>query len=325
MGLIIVLVFLGVFAVITLVAVATGTGASQQAKQVHATLDSALATESPEDRGVAVDLRKVDRLSSIPWLNRRLLQYEMTPRLQTLLYQADLKWPVGGLLAGCGLGFVIPAYLVNMRFHSLLIALGVGLLGGAVPFYWVLLKRRKRLDKFQQGLPEAIDLTVGALRAGHSLVAAMGSVARECADPIGCEFKACFEEQNYGLEMKTALDNMINRVPLQDLRIVATGIMIQKESGGNLAEVLDKTSHVIRERFRLKRQVGVHTAQGRMTGWVLTLLPVVLGFLMYFVNPSMMSILWTNPAGLKLIWIAAGMIVVGGMIIRHIVNLDVLR
>ena len=179
------------------------------------------------------------------------------------------------------------------------------------------------MTSFKQGLPEALDLMVSALRAGHSLIAAMGSVARECADPIGCEFKACFEEQNYGLEMKTALDNMINRVPLQDLRIVATAIMIQKESGGNLAEVLDKTSHVVRERFRLKRQVGVHTAQGRMTGWVLTLLPVVLGIALYFVNPDMMSFLWTTPTGIKMLWTSFGMLVVGGLIIRHIVNMDV--
>ena len=119
-------------------------------------------------------------------------------------------------------------------------ALPGGLVLGSLPLVWVFHKRSKRLDKFEQGLPEALDLMVSALRAGHSLVAAMGSVARECADPIGCEFKACFEEQNYGLELKTALDNLINRVPLQDLRIVATAIMIQKESGGNLAEVLDK-------------------------------------------------------------------------------------
>jgi tight adherence protein B len=323
MALIIVLVFMGVFAVVTLVAVASGTGASQQAKQVHATLDSALATDSPEDRSAAVDLRKVDRLSSIPWLNRKLLQFELTPRLQTLLYQADLKWPVGGMLASCGICFAVPAYLAYLRFDSVLIALPVGLLLGGTPFYWALRKRSRRLDLFQQGLPEALDLTVSALRAGHSLIAAMGSVARECADPIGCEFRACFEEQNYGLEMKTALDNMLNRVPLQDLRIVSTAIMIQKESGGNLAEVLDKTSHVIRERFRLKRQVGVHTAQGRMTGWVLTLLPIVLGTLMYAVNPEMMSVLWTNPTGVKLLYTAGGMLVVGGLIIRHIVNMDV--
>jgi len=217
----------------------------------------------------------------------------------------------------------LPGYLVYWRTDSILIGLAAGLLAGTMPYLWARHKRSKRLDKFQEGLPEALDLMVNALRAGHSLIAAMGSVARECADPIGCEFKACFEEQNYGLEMKTALDNLINRVPLQDLRIVSTAIMIQRESGGNLAEVLDKTSHVIRERFRLKRQVSVHTAQGRMTGWVLSLLPVLLGAALYFINPDMMSQLWKNPVGIKMLWTSFGMLVVGTLIIRHIVNMDV--
>jgi tight adherence protein B len=323
MGLIIVLVFLGAFSVVALIAIASGSGASAQAKQVHATLDSALATDSPEERGPILDLRKTERLSSIPWLNRKLLSFELTPRVQSLIYQADLKWTPGGMLAGCALCFMSIGYLAYWRTDSVLIALAAGLLASAMPYFWARHKRGKRLDKFQEGLPEALDLMVNALRAGHSLIAAMGSVARECADPLGCEFKACFEEQNYGLEMKTALDNMINRVPLQDLRIVSTAIMIQRESGGNLAEVLDKTSHVIRERFRLKRQVGVHTAQGRMTGWVLTLLPVILGIALYFVNPDMMSLLWKNPMGIKLLWSSFGMIVVGGLIIRHIVNMDV--
>jgi tight adherence protein B len=323
MGLIIGLVFVGVFTVVTLVAVATGSGASQQAKQVHATLDSALATDRPEERSQIMDLRKTDLLSSIPWLNRKLLQFELVPRLQGLLYQADLKWTVGGMLSGCALCFALPAYLIYLRFDSVLAALGIGLVMGLLPFGWVRHKRTVRLDKFQQGLPEALDLIVSALRAGHSLVAAIGSVARECPDPIGCEFRACFEEQNYGLELKTALDNMLSRVPLQDMRIVATAIMIQKESGGNLAEVMDKTSHVIRERFRLKRQVSVHTAQGRMSGWVLTLLPIVLGVALYFVNPGMISMLWKTPVGMHMLEYASCSIVVGGLIIRHIVNMDV--
>jgi tight adherence protein B len=317
-------IFLLVFAFVALVAAALSSGASKQAKQVHATLDSALATELPEDRGPILDLRKADQqMSSIPWLNRTLLQFELTPRLQSLLYQADLKWSAGGLLAGCGLCFALPAYLAYLRFDNFLVALGVGLATGSLPILWARHKRTKRLDTFQQGLPEALDLMVNAMRAGHSLIAAIGSVSRECADPIGCEFRSCFEEQNYGLEMKTAMDNMLNRVPLQDLRIVVTAIMIQRESGGNLAEVLDKTSHVIRERFRLKRQVGVHTAQGRMTGWVLTLLPVVLGTALYFVNPEMISMLWKTPLGIKMLWTSLGMLVVGGLIIRNIVNMDV--
>lgn len=323
MGLIIGLTFLGVFSVIALVLVAIGSKASEQAKQVHASLDSALATDRQEDRDALINLRKTEQFSTIPWLNKKLDQIELAPRIQSLLYQANLKWSTGAMLAGSGLCFAIPAYLAYLRLDSILLALPVGLLLGTTPLLFVLYKRNKRLDTFQQGLPEALDLMVSALRAGHSLVAAIGSVARECTDPIGCEFRACFDEQNYGLELKTALDNLINRVPLQDLRIFATAIMIQKESGGNLAEVLDKTAHVIRERFRLKRQVGVHTAQGRMTGWVLTLLPVVLGTILYFVNPEMMSMLWKNPLGVKMLEAASVMIVIGGLIIRKIVNMDV--
>jgi tight adherence protein B len=140
---------------------------------------------------------------------------------------------------------------------------------------------------------------------------------------VGAEFKACFEEQNYGLELTTALDNLIVRVPLQDLKIVATAITIQKESGGNLAEVLDKTAHVIRERFRLKRQVRTHTAQGRLTGVVLTLLPIGLGIVLFFVNPTSMSLLWTTVLGRKLLWAGAIGIVLGGFIINRIVDMEV--
>ena len=298
MGLIFVLVFMGVFAVVALLMLAASSGDAQKAKQVQATLDSALATESPVLRDQIVNLRKSDQLSGIPWINQKLQKLELGPQL-------------------------FSAFLVHWRFGSTLVALLVGAAFGFAPFAFVLFKRKKRFNAFQAGLPEALDLMVSALRAGHSLIAAMGLVSRECNDPVGCEFKSCFEEQNYGLELKTALDNMIARVPIQDLKIVSTAIMIQKESGGNLAEVLDKTAHVIRERFRLKRQIQVHTAQGRMTGIVLTLLPVVLAVALYFINPDMMSILWKRAIGIKLLYTAGAMIIVGGLIIRKIVNMDV--
>jgi tight adherence protein B len=323
MELIVGVIFLGVFAVVALLFMAGGSGAFQQAKQVHETLDSALATDSLEERSQIGSLRKNEQLSSIPWLNSKLLHVELAPRLQDLLHQADVHWSAGTLLSSCGVCFLLGAMLTYWRLGLFFAAVGVGLLVGAAPFGWVLHKRTKRLDKFQEGLPEALDLMVSALRAGHSLVAAMGSVARECADPVGVEFRTCFEEQNFGLAMKIALDNMIHRVPLQDLRIFATAVMIQRESGGNLAEVLDKTSHIIRERFRLKRQVAVHTAQGRMTGWVLTALPAVLGGALYFVNPQLMSVLWTDPTGRKMLWGAIGLLVFGGYIIHRIVNMDV--
>jgi tight adherence protein B len=326
MTLIVVLVFLGVFLVFALLLAATGVGATKQDKQMLERLDSALATTGPGKADMAdllVDVRKDDLLSSIPWIDRVLRKVELTPRLRKLLYQANLKWTVGGLMLMMLGAFAIPGYLVYLRTGSLVFGLGVGVLFGWLPMFFVFGKRNKRMAKFDEGLPEALDLIVSALRVGHSLNSALGLVTRECPDPIGSEFRVTFDEQNYGLEMKTALDNMTSRVPSQDLKIVVTAILIQKESGGNLAEVLENTSAVIRERFRLKRQVMTHTAQGRLTGIVLTCLPIALGCALYFVNPKMMSILWQKQLGLYLLYAAGIMIIIGGLIIRKIVNMDV--
>jgi tight adherence protein B len=320
---IILVVFMGVFAVAGLLMYASGSGAAQKAKQVQATLDSALATESQEMRDQIVNLRKNEQFSAIPWINNRLSKLELGPQLQALIHQANLKWTAGSLLAMCGACFAIPAFAVHWKLQNWLIAMGAGLLVSSFPMLFVLFKRSKRFAAFEKELPSACDLMVSALRAGQSLIAAMGMVSRECGDPLGGEFRTCFEEQNFGLEMKMAIDNLIRRVPLQDLRIVCTAILIQKESGGNLAEVLDKTAHVIRERFRLRREVQTRTAQGRMTGYVLTFLPIILGIALYCVNPDMMSLLWKRDIGIKLLWAASIMIIVGGLIIRKIVNMDV--
>jgi tight adherence protein B len=313
----------GVFAAIALPLIAAATAPSRSARQALVTLDSAINAESLETREKILDVRKDEQLSSIPWLNRKLLNLEVTPHLSRLLSQGSMTWSAGRLMAACAVCFAIPAFVVNLRFNSVLISFAVGVGAGSLPIVWAMYQRRRRFSKFEQELPEALGMMVSALRAGHSLIAAMGLIGRECADPVGGEFKICFDEQNYGLEMKHALDNLVVRIPLQDLKIVATAIMIQKESGGNLAEVLDKTAHVIRERFRLKRQIMVHTAQGRMTGWILTVIPVVLGIAMYFVNPGMISILWKRSLGIDLLWGAAGLTTLGGIIIQRIVALDV--
>lgn len=325
MAIIVIFVFVSVFAVVALLAAATGTGASQQDKQMLARLDSALATNKTKTdmADLLVDIRKNELLSTIPWMDKMLRQVELTPRLRRMLYQADLKWTVGGLMMMCVACFAIPGYLVFFRTGSIMIGILVGLVASSAPLVYVRMKRNKRMKKFEEGLPEALDLIVSALRVGHSLNSAMGLVTRECPDPVGTEFRATYDEQNYGLELKTALENMVTRMPTQDLRIVVTAIMIQKESGGNLAEVLEKTAEVIRERFRLRRQVLTHTAQGRLTGAILTLLPIVMGFLIYFISPKMESLLWTTKIGLDLIYAASAMIIVGGLIIRKIVNMDV--
>jgi tight adherence protein B len=318
-----VLVFVAVFAVSALLLTASRTNASKQTEQTMSVLQAALATSKRTSADQIVDIRKEELLSSLPLLNRWLLKLELAPRLRMLLYQADLNWTAGGLLLMSIASFVIPAYLIYLRTGTIIFSLLFGLLLGAMPLVFVLNKRKQRFDKFEQGLPETLDLMVSALRAGHSLISALDLAASEAPDPIGTELRICFDEQNYGLELKTAMSNLAARVPLQDLKIVITAILIQKESGGNLAEVFDKAAYVIRERFRLKRQVRVHTAQGRLTGWILSFLPIFLGVGLYMINPAGMSILWTRPIGIKLLYLSGTMTIIGALIIRKIVRMDV--
>ena len=319
--LIFLLIFVGIFVLIALPLIAFGP--SNRSKQAVATLDSAIKSESREVSPLKLDVRKIEKVSSIPWLNQKLLTFEVTPYLRRLLSQAQLEWSAGRLMIMTAACFVLPAYAVYTYFPNIFASLGAGLAIGMGPLGFVMFKRKRRFGQFEKGMTEALDLMVSGLRAGHSLIAAMALVARECADPVGTEFKICFEEQNYGLEMKTALENLLMRVPIQDLKIVSTAILIQKESGGNLAEVLDKASYVIRERFRLRRQIMTHTAAGRMTGLILSLLPLVLGVGIYFVDPSMISILWHRDIGIKLLWGALGLTCLGGFVINKIVSIDV--
>jgi tight adherence protein B len=320
----ILIVFASVFAILVLVLVGSGVGVSKETKQTLAVLEATLAVEKLDIvKDEIVDIRKQELLSAVPWMNRLLLKLDIAPRLSRLLYQANLKWTAGALILMCVTGFVGPTYMMFLWSRAVILALLIGLLLGASPLMFVLWKRKKRFGKFEAEMPEALDMMVSALRVGQSLISAFDLVAKESPDPISTEFRICCEEQNYGLELRTALHNLQSRVPLQDLNMVATAILIQKETGGNLAEVLDKVSQVIRERFRMRRQIMVHTAQGRLTGWILSFLPVVLGFALYMVNPDTMSLLWKRAIGVKLLYAAGTMTITGALIIRKIVRMDV--
>lgn len=292
-------------------------------KQMLAALDSAIGTDTKKAPVTVNNFRKNELVSAIPWVNHKLEQLQLASRLSRILNQADLSWSPGKLIAMVACCFAIPAFALSLRISSLLLSVLVGLVLSFAPLAYVFLKRKKRFGKFERGLPEALDLMVSALRVGHSFNSAVGLVSRECPDPVGTEFRVAFEEQNFGLELRTALEHLTSRVPLQDLKIAVTAILIQRESGGNLAEVLEKTAYVIRQRFRLKKQVMVHTAQGRLTGWILTILPIVLGIILYFVNPDTMSVLWTDELGKKLLWLGGISLVVGTVIIQKIVRMDV--
>ncbi len=318
------LVFVSVFAVAVLIGMESGGVNSSKSSSDRNTEDAKHATVRKKELHLRIgDFQKTVLLSAIPWINRWLQKFELAPRLRMLLYQANIKWTTGTLLLLCMTCFAFPCYLVWLRTGTFFFALMVGVVVSLAPFAFVLFKRSQRFGKFEQELPVALDLMVSALRAGHSFNAALGVASNESPEPVRSEFKLCFDEQNYGLDLGVAMGNMLSRVPLQDLSIVTTAILIQKESGGNLAEVLDKASEVIRERFRLRRQVKVHTAHGRMTGWVITALPPVLLIVLYIINPDNESILWKREVGIKLLRASAAMMVIGWLIIQKIVRVDI--
>ena len=278
---------------------------------------------APSDLESAADIRKTERLSRYLWLNRILARVDVASRLHRLLEQADVDWTVGRLLITGVFGWIGTACLLYLRVGSVMLAAALGAIVIPLPWLYVLRRRASRFRKFEEQLPEAIDLLCSALRAGHSLMTAVGFIGQEAREPLSGEFNICFKEQNFGVDFRTALMNLGTRMAVQDLQIFIAAVLIQKESGGNLAEVLEKVAQTSRERFRLRKQIQVHTAQGRMTGWILALLPVALGFAMYMVHPEGISILWTNPTGLKLLYTAVIMNVLGALVIRKVIRIRV--
>lgn len=323
MLLIVLITFLAVGTVLILLLLAGTSGSAAQSKQAGGRLTAALGSSQFQMLETPLDIRRSEHLSTIPIINKLLGKMEIATSTRALLAQADLSWTAGALLLMCILAFAIVAEAMYLRTAVVAFALGMGVLASTMPVLFVFHKRRSRFNQFEKRFPEALDLMVSGLRAGHSLVAALKLVAYETADPVQKEFRICYEEQNYGLDLRVAMENLINRVPLQDLKIVVTAILIQRESGGNLAEILEKTTHVIRERFRLRRQVRTHTAQGRLTGLILSVLPIALGVGLYVLNPKTMSVLWTDPVGIHLMYAAAVSMIIGALVIRKIVNIEV--
>jgi tight adherence protein B len=321
MPLLVALSFFIVFVVAVLLAVAMGGDGSQQASRSRELLESVVLPVR-DHADSHLDVRKREVFSSIPWLNERLAKLDLPHQLQLLLTQANMRWTPGRFLLISVACWAFSWYLIDLRtgagFFAFIVALGIGTL----PLLYVLRKRDHQLLAFDRLLPEAIEHLVSALRAGQSLSSALSIVVREVPDPVAREFRLCFDEQNFGLDLRTAMHNLSERVPLPDLHMVVTAILIQRESGGNLAEILEKTAAVVRERFRLQKQIQIHTTQGRLTGWILSILPSVLGLALYLVDPVHMRVLWTRPMGINMLWGAVIMNLIGLWIIRRIVKIQ---
>jgi tight adherence protein B len=320
---ILVVAFVAFFIAVTLFVSAITASSSKEAKKTRSRLESIAAPQSDAAKDDMLALRRVERFSAVPWLDRLLRRVNLSDRLRLILYQAGLQWTVERLLLASVLLAVVFGYLVYLRTGVFFLSFAIGIGAGCAPYLYVLRKRAHRFDRMRQYLSEALDLMVAAIRAGHTFSSAMGMAAKECPEPIRGEFRQCFDEQNFGLDLRLALLNLAHRVPIHDIRMLVTAVMIQNETGGNLTEILEKVAYLIREDYRLQRQVRVHTAQGRLTGWILALLPPVLGVLLYLARPDQVSLLWQRPVGQKMLGASVVMTLVGALIIRKILRIRV--
>jgi len=243
--------------------------------------------------------------------------------LAKLIEQAGVKaTPSGMMVISVGLAAsaaLVAALFVRQAFAPAVAALAVA----PLPTVWLFRKRSSRFRRFEEMFPEALDLLSRAIRAGHAFQNAMGMVADEVRDPVGPEFRTTFEQQNYGLPLRDALNELAQRIAILDVRFFVTAVLIQRESGGNLAEILDNLAHVVRERFKIRRQVRVHTAHGRFTGYVLLALPAALGVALSFINPDHMHMLFNEHMGQMMLMGAIVMQTIGFIWIRQVIKIEV--
>lgn len=306
-----------------LVAVVALAGGGERQSVVRKRLE---AIERGERRGsdsLQLKLVRDELLSEVPAFNRILMKWSGSHRLRDFVSQAGMKVKPGRVILMSGV-LALGAYLVVVNIYHNVGFGGLALAGGAgAPFAYVAFMRSRRLRAFEKQFPEAIDLLGRAVRAGHSFSSGLEMIAGELAEPVAGEFRTTFEEQNFGLPVRDALLNLTERMPLIDVQFFVTALLIQKETGGNLAEILDNLSHVVRERFRIYGEVRVKTAQGRLTAAILISVPPIMILMMRVLNPDYIQILFRDPVGPYILGGAALLQVLGSIILWKIVNIEV--
>ena len=259
----------------------------------------------------------------LPSIDRAIATMGMGSSLSKLIEQSGAKTTPSTIIVMSIVGAALGAFLVATFVRLPFAPLGGALLGLFAPTGVLRHKRGRRTKRYEEQFPEALDLLSRAIRAGHAFQTAMGMVADELEDPVGPEFKKCFDQQNFGLPIRDALNQLAERMPLLDVRFFVTAVLIQRDTGGNLAEILDNLAHVVRERFKILRQVRVHPAHGRFTGWVLMALPAALGVALSIINPAHMELLFHERLGQQLLMGAIVMQVIGYIWIRKVIKIEV--
>jgi len=316
------LVFLfGLFLVLGAYLLATHGSDAKRARLQKRLSEALLHSSHTED--VEVVLARNELMSEIPSVNRLLIRVQAALQLKRMLDQADLHITPSRLIMFSVMAGMMTALAVSVISVSILLMIGGGLAAAALPFAHVWWTRKKRFDRFVEHLPDALDLMSRALSAGHAFSESMHMVSAEMPEPIATEFRKTYEEQNLGLSLKLALENLTQRIPLLDLRMCVTAVLIQRETGGNLAEILEKVAYTIRERFRIMGDLKTLTTSSRMSAWLLCGLPIFVTVVISFMNPDYMTILWKDQRGHYLIATALFLQVTGMMIVRKILRIKI--
>jgi len=263
------------------------------------------------------------KLSELPWLHEFLESMSRLKRLEKILQQANSQMPIGvffllSALLGVGGGF-----LTAVLDYGLGVGIGLGAVGCFLPLVWIQMKRKRRFKEFERQLPEALDLMARALRAGHAFSVGMKMVGDEYPDPIGPEFNRTVEEISYGIDTPEAMNNLNDRVISTDLKFFVTALVVQRETGGNLAEIIEAISRLIRQRFELFGRIKAISAEGKLSGLVLFALPFVMGTVLWVINEDYMRILFEDPTGQMMMGVAGSLMVLGAFVMKRLCDIKV--
>jgi tight adherence protein B len=313
-----------VFVVVSLAAFAGLSLLDQRSAQARLLRDRLSKTEKPAEQPIqdAAVIRD-EMLSRIPAFDAVLRRSERVSLLQKMLEQGNVNVRAGNFLMLCVVGAAVLGILLFIAGGSLIFGWAGAILGFFVPYAYASHRRQKRFQRFEEKFPEAIDTLARAVRAGHAFTTALEMIANEVSEPVAGEFRQLYEEQKFGLPVRDALINLAERIPLVDVKFFVTAVMLQRETGGNLAEILDNLSYVIRERFKILRQVRVHTAQGRLTMVLLMALPPTIVAVMLTINRGFILPLFTDPLGHALIVAGITLQTMGYFFIRRIIRIQV--
>jgi tight adherence protein B len=319
------LIAIAVFVVVSLTVFTIGSLLDQRSARARLLRDRLASVQKAAERQPSEELALVrdEMLSEIPALDSLLRRSGRIANLQTLLSQADLRIRAGTILMLCvlsGMGLALVVLILSPFPQFAWLGM---IVGAMLPYSYASFRRTRRFQKFEELFPEAIDTLARAVRAGHAFTTALELISNEISEPISSEFRKLFEEQKFGLPVRDALLNLTERVPLVDVKFFVTAVMLQRETGGNLAEILDNLSYLIRERFKIMRQVRVYTAQGRLTMMLLMGLPPIIVVTMLLMNPTFIRPLFADPIGHTLIVAGLTLQTVGYFIIRRIIRIQV--